>query len=128
MHGPAFGYFCAFFSLWTALSELMSRLHGSYTIMGLTENIALFGSGTINILFLIALYLILSTRSRPVMLFFLKAFILVLFPLCWVVFHYEKMYPFWGYFLWTIGMLLVLFKSRGQVAHASATAPRMPEA
>jgi hypothetical protein len=30
-------------------------------------------------------------------------------PFCWVVFHYENLYPREGYFLWILGMLLALF-------------------
>jgi len=31
-----------------------------------------------------------------------------MFPSSWIVFHYEKLHPLYGYYLWTIGMVVVL--------------------
>jgi len=119
------GWFCAYFPLSRPL-EFISGSQETGPHSGPTEMLALFGSGMINVFFLFAVHLILSNRPRPVVLFSLKVLILMSFPFCWVVFHHEKMYPLWGYFLWIAGMLLVLFKSKGQASHASAATPRTP--
>ena len=36
---------------------------------------------------------------------------ILLFAACWIIFYMEHMRPYTGYFLWTGGMLLVLFSS-----------------
>jgi hypothetical protein len=41
----------------------------------------------------------------------LRNVILLMLPFCWIVFLYRHIYPREGYFLWTGGMLLVLFSS-----------------
>jgi hypothetical protein len=105
------GWFCAYYSLFRPL-QFLSGSQGTGRHSGPPEMLSLFGSGMINVFFFFALHLILSDRPRPVVLFSLKVLIVMSLPLCWVVFHYEKMYPLWGYFLWIVGMLLVLFKSK----------------
>src|ERR1700722_7374343 len=109
LSGPALGFYCAFYSLFLAAGEIISMAHRDATIFGDTETLSLLASGLINILFLIAASMFLfgrSNRTHPVVLKFLVP---LLFPFCWVVFHYEKLYPLFGYFLWMIGILMVLF-------------------
>jgi hypothetical protein len=38
----------------------------------------------------------------------LRIIVILLIPLCWVVFHYENVRPREGCFLWIAGMLVVL--------------------
>ena len=35
-------------------------------------------------------------------------FTFFMFPFCWIVFHFDHLYPREGYFLWTAGMTLML--------------------
>jgi hypothetical protein len=69
---------------------------------------ALLLSGLINPVFLIAAALAWLQRARRAVLTLTIA-TLAMIPFCWVVFHYEKLHPREGHFLWILGMILVLF-------------------
>ena len=69
---------------------------------------ALLLSGLINPAFLLAAILIWRQRARHVVLTLAVA-ILVMIPFCWIVFRNENLHPREGYFLWILGMILVLF-------------------
>jgi hypothetical protein len=65
-------------------------------------------TGLINPAFLITVVLRLcAANSRLVSI--LKFATILMLPSCWIVFYGQKLYPREGYFIWTIGMLLVLF-------------------
>ncbi|MGC2419987.1 MAG: hypothetical protein WA434_19755 [Candidatus Acidiferrales bacterium] len=75
---------------------------------GFVEHLSLFMSGCVNPVFLVAAALGFSgghQRSMAV----LRIVVILMIPFCWIVFHYESMYPREGHFVWIIGMLLVLF-------------------
>ncbi|MGO9591890.1 MAG: hypothetical protein ACLP3K_17820 [Candidatus Acidiferrales bacterium] len=102
------GYQCAnntFFAPWDHDTTFDSRLDFLATLI----------SGWINPAFLIAAALsVFGQRLRLVAA--LRIVVLLMIPFCWIVFHYESLYPREGHFVWIIGMLLVLFSrelSRG---------------
>jgi hypothetical protein len=67
--------------------------------------------GLINLIFLVTMILMLVDRTPRLSTIF--RFVVLLFvPLCWVALIYRDVYPREGYFLWTAGILLVVF-SRG---------------
>jgi hypothetical protein len=74
------------------------------------ESTSLFVSGLINLVFLAIVILMLVKPSHRLVLI-AKVALLLMAPFCWVVFHYEGLYPREGYFLWIFGMLLVLFST-----------------
>lgn len=115
---PVPGYWCAFFSLAMACGEAVHRLGGG-TDMGRTEIFSLFASGMTNVFFVTAILAVLFKRSQSSanFVYLLKFLVFLMFPFCWVVFHYEKLLPLWGYYVWVIGMVLVLYASKPFVAH-----------
>ena len=68
-------------------------------------------TGWINPLFLVTTILSLFRRASA-LVSVLSIIILLLVPLCWVVFHFENVRPRAGHFLWILGMLLVLLSAR----------------
>jgi hypothetical protein len=108
--GPAFGYYFAFYSLgfplWWAL--------GHATVFGTMELLSMAISGMINLVFLTIAILVLFNRVQLTtgVVNILRYVVLAMIPFCWVVFHFEELYPREGHFLWIVGMLLVLFSDR----------------
>jgi peptidoglycan/LPS O-acetylase OafA/YrhL len=116
---PDRGYDSAFWSLVLGSLDVMGRLHGHEPIThNLVELFSLLASGLINMIFVIfSLALPIWPQNRAVRT--LGLVVLMLLPFCWVVFHYEHMSPRTGYFLWVLGMLLVVFsKGVNKVATA----------
>src|SRR5262245_59111370 len=74
------------------------------------EYFAWLFSGWINPFFLAAL---VASLIKPAgrLAATLRIVTLLMLPACWLVFHMEHVRPYTGYFLWTGGMLLVLFSS-----------------
>jgi hypothetical protein len=102
--GPLHGYFCAEFALVSPFSEDGRSLLNEKPI----EYFSLLGSGLINPLFLTTFFLqLFRVRSRAIVV--LRNLTILMIPLCWVVFRYERFYPREGHFLWMVGMLLTLF-------------------
>jgi len=97
------GYYCADFALFYPLGEGRWLLDNKPI-----EYFSLLGSGLINPMFLTTFFLQLF-RVRPSVSRVLKNLTISMMALCWVVFRYEHFYPREGYFLWMVGMLLVLF-------------------
>jgi hypothetical protein len=119
--GQAFGFYCAFYSLFFSAGQAVSLLRHEPAIMKPVSVFALFASGMLNVFFVAATLLIVRGRSpQPVEILF-KSLVILMVPFCWVVFHYEDFYPIFGYYLWTLGMLLVLFAGR-PAAEASSLA------
>jgi hypothetical protein len=75
------------------------------------EYLAVLVSGWINPVFLIATVLALSPRRQGLARAF-RTIVVVMIPFCWIVFYCDSVYPREGYFLWTAGMLVVLFADR----------------
>lgn len=74
------------------------------------EYFAWLFSGWINPFFLAAM---LASLIKPAgrLAAALRILTILMFPACWIVFHMEHLRPYTGYFLWTGGMVLVLFSS-----------------
>lgn len=68
-------------------------------------------SGSINIVFIVAAIQHLVAPARATFQA-LRVAVIVMMPLCWVVFRNQDLRPREGYMLWTLGMLLVLFSDR----------------
>jgi hypothetical protein len=89
--------------------QALSLLRGDSAIMKPVAIFALFASGMINVFFVAATVVILDGGSqRPVGMLF-KSLVIMMLPFCGVVFRSENFYPIFDYYLWTLGMLLVLF-------------------
>lgn len=107
--GPSRGYFAAFFSLVLPLKE--NPFSGRWLFHDMVfEYVALLISGWIKPVFLIVVALMLRGRYQRTVAT-LRIIVLLMFPFCWVVFYHYGFYPREGYFLWLLGMVLVLFSS-----------------
>ncbi len=101
LYAGARGYDCA-------VNAVLMPFHLSDFGISALESTSLFVSGLTNLVFLAAVILMLVPPSRRLVLI-AKVALLLMAPFCWVVFHYENLYPREGYFLWILGMLLALF-------------------
>jgi hypothetical protein len=102
--GPVRGYFCAEVALVSPFSEDGRSLLHEKPI----EYFSLLGSGLINPVFLTTFFLQLF-RVRPQAILVLRNLTILMIPLCWIVFRYERYYPREGHVLWIVGMLLTFF-------------------
>jgi hypothetical protein len=75
------------------------------------KNVSFASVGWINPILLITMIIMLVGKT-PKLSTILRCIVLLLVPLCWIALIYRDVYPREGYFLWTAGILLVLF-SRG---------------
>jgi hypothetical protein len=101
---PLRGYFCAEFALVFPFNgDGRSLLHEKPI-----EYFSLLGSGLINPVFLTTFFLQFF-RVRPRAIVVLRNLTILMIPLCWIVFRYERFYPREGHFLWVAGMLLTFF-------------------
>ena len=83
------------------------------------KNVSFSSVGWINPIFLITMILMLVDKTPRLTTIF-RYIVLLLVPLCWVALIYRDVYPREGYFLWTAGILLVLFSKglpRWRVEH-----------
>jgi len=101
--GPVRGYFCAEIALVPFSEDWRSLLHEKPI-----EYFSLLGSGLINPVFLTAFFL-QPFRVRPRAIVVLRNLTILMIPLCWIVFRYERYYPREGHVFWIVGMLLTLF-------------------
>jgi hypothetical protein len=101
---PERGYVCAELALVSPFNEDGRSLLHKKPI----EYFSILGSGLINPLFLITFFLQLS-KVRPRVVSALRNLTILMIPLCWVVFYYERLYPREGHILWIAGMVLTLF-------------------
>lgn len=107
------GWFCAFDTLVAPWGHDARSTIGEDPV----QFFSMLISGWINPLFLATLAVALVwPKSR--LGFVLRILVLLMFIACWVVFYKMTLYPREGYFLWTLGMLLVMFSAPG------ARAPR----
>lgn len=77
--------------------------------MTLTEAIARFLSGMINVVLFLILGLTFLKPSMKWTIKVLKCVAPLLLPSCWVVFVSEPMTPLAGYYVWTLGILILVF-------------------
>jgi hypothetical protein len=110
---PVSGWFSAGFTLGVTRDLLQSGWPTDSWIFQHRqfEFFALLVSGWINILFIISVFIVVLNLARRAFVG-LRAIVIALMPFCSIVFSYERMYPREGYFLWTLGMLAVLFSDR----------------
>lgn len=101
------GYWAAVVSVWVPLVYNPFRSAWLFDSRKFAY-VALLISGWINPLFLVTLALALLRRHR-LTVSVLRIILLLMFPFCWVEFAFSNFYPREGYFLWLLGMLLVLF-------------------
>jgi hypothetical protein len=105
-HGSLRGYATAVCSIWFTLG--LNPLSNNSPFRDLKfEYVSLLISGLINPLFLVIL--ILAARGYQRTIAVLRIVLLLMIPFSWVVFHWQDFYPREGYFLWLIGIVLVLF-------------------
>jgi hypothetical protein len=78
------------------------------TFNGRLDFVATLITGWINPAFLVTVALASFSRHRR-LIAVLRIVVLLMVPFSWIEFHYQSVYPREGYFLWTVGMLLVLF-------------------
>ncbi len=72
------------------------------------KNVSFFSVGWINPIFSITMILMLVNRTPRLTTIF-RYIVLLFILLCWVGLIYRDAYPREGYFLWTAGIVLVLF-------------------
>jgi hypothetical protein len=122
---PLHGYFCASVPLLFFWEEARLWIHGAPFIYNPLEYFSVLASGWINPVFLGAL---LITSLRPSISFFrfARIILILMIPICWIVFYYHPLYPREGYFLWIVGMFMVLFSihapsaRQGQISSAAS--------
>jgi hypothetical protein len=101
---PLRGYFCAELARIYPFSEDGRSLFHEKPV----EYLAILATGLINPVFLTTFFLYLfRVRLRAHVV--LRNLTILMIPLCWIVFRYERFYPREGHILWVVGMLLTLF-------------------
>jgi hypothetical protein len=101
------GGFCAYFTLvwpWT------DGLHDSQTDP--VSFLSMLFSGWVNPTFLLICIMPPFAVLRALAKWLLKPLWVVCALSCWVVFLKDHMTPTWGYYLWTLGMVMILFRER----------------
>jgi hypothetical protein len=114
--GGIHGYHCAWLTLiipWGR--DGMNVLHEQPV-----QYFSILLSGWINPIFLIIIVLQLLRKKRFANIF--TVVLILLFPFCWIIFYQEHMHPVTGYFLWILGMLLVVLSGRFGGSHTAASA------
>jgi hypothetical protein len=108
------GYSCA-------SSALFSPCDSDVTFDGRFDFLSVLLSGWINPVFLMtAIFLIRGWPQRLIAV--MRIMVVLMIPFCWVIFHYEGVYPREGHFVWIAGMLIALF-SRELAGSESRKAP-----
>jgi hypothetical protein len=105
-NGGVHGYLCA----WITLTLPWSRDGMNVLHQQPLQYFSILLSGWINPVFLITLVLLLLRKKRLANIFTIV--LILLFPFCWIVFLGEHLHPVAGYYLWILGMLLVVFAGR----------------
>ena len=85
--------------------------------------VSFFLNGWVNPAFLLVVFLMLLDKI-PRLTRVLRYVLLPMIAFCWITLLYQHAHPREGYFLWTIGMLLVLFSSELQKRFTRET-PRL---
>jgi len=95
------GYECA-------NDELLAPWDANTTFDGRFDFLSTLISGWINPVFLITAIFVSLDRPRR-LIAVMRIVLILMIPFCWIVFHYEGVYPREGHFIWILGMSLVLF-------------------
>jgi hypothetical protein len=99
------GFECAIITSQSLLNLLEPRTLLKGDVL---KTLALLGSGSVNIIFLVAVIFRWSRRGSRVFAMS-RVIVLIMILCCWVVMYGEGAHPREGHFLWIVGMLLVLF-------------------
>lgn len=105
---PVPGYRCAFY---VTVMQPWNRENRALVFQESRRYLPLMLTGWINPLFLLTAVLVLLRRASR-LASVLRMIVVLLIPMCWVVFHYENVRPREGCFLWIAGMLLVLISAK----------------
>jgi hypothetical protein len=105
------GYGCAYFTLSFSWEQAQVWIHGVPEISKPIDYFSILAIGWMNPIFVTAALLLAKNRLQR-FTNILGTILVCMMPLCWVVFLYHSLYPREGYFLWTIGMLQVLFSKK----------------
>lgn len=105
-NGGVHGYLCA----WITLAMPWSRDGMNVLREQPLQYFSILFSGWINLVFLIILALLIRRKKRWTNIF--TVVLVLLFPFCWIVFAQEHLHPVVGYYLWILGMLLVVFSGK----------------
>jgi hypothetical protein len=127
---PLHGYFCASVTLLFFWEQAKLWVHGAPFIYNPLEYFSVLASAWINPVFLAALAIASLKPSNPFFRF-ARTILILMIPVCWIVFYCHPLYPREGYFLWSIGMFMVLFSihspsaRQGQM-HSAGSLPLAP--
>ena len=101
--GPP-GYVCAFMALIFLWGDIGLKMLDNRPM----EFFSTLLSGWINPVFLITVFLLQIKRTMQWGRV-LRVVLLLMLPSCWIAFDYDHLRPRYGYFLWTVAMVMALF-------------------
>jgi hypothetical protein len=116
------GWGCAYVALQFFFAQASRWTHGMPSI---GEPISYFSSvvvGWINPIFWLTAYLRTTGRFH-ILINVLRIVLVGMMPLCFFVFQRNRLHPREGYFVWIIGMLMVLFSSQEAAAPEGVEEP-----
>ena len=101
------GFFCAYYTLVWPWTDGLDQRHSH-----LVTFVSMMLSGWVNPTFLLICLMPPVVQLKTFVKWVLKPLWVVFALSCWVVFFAERMTPVWGYYLWTLSMVMVLFRER----------------
>ena len=114
-NGGVHGYLCA----WITLTMPWGRDGMNVLREQPVQFFSILLSGWINPVFLITVVLLLRRKRHWANIF--TVVLVLLFPFCWIVFVQEHLHPVVGYYLWILGMLVVVLAGRTGNPHTAAS-------
>jgi hypothetical protein len=105
------GYVCAFDSfVWSSggVLEILQRSARVRSTSEFLDFLSLLISAWVNPIFLVSATFLHFKRTNSVIRIAVFVAVLTMIPWCWVFFHFERLSPREGHFVWILGMLLVL--------------------
>jgi hypothetical protein len=111
---PLRGYGCAYLALEGGLTHTPFPKSSDNYVRPF-EYFSTLIAGLINPVFLVYVTLVFL-EQKPQAAKVLRYLLLAMIPFCWTDFHFVKLYPREGHFVWVAGMLLVIFSSWKQDA------------
>jgi hypothetical protein len=101
------GYWAAYVTGIAAMGITKDLLHGVHSTEPISVNLAILYSALVNPLFL--LYAAAAPfKPRDPTVAFIRIVLPLLLPFSWVVFDYKDFHPSSGYWVWNLGILVVL--------------------
>jgi hypothetical protein len=105
------GYICAFDSLVWSSGGVLEIWHRSAHVGSTSEFLdflSLLISAWVNPIFLLSATFLHFKRANFAIRTTVFVAVLTMIPWCWVFFHFERLSPREGHYVWILGMLLVL--------------------